>query len=149
MVALFRHFVRCSSTLRCGNIHLSPACTTRFIFVELISKRMLAVTKRSRASTFQIVSTRLSKNGTMVTFALDTSFPRHTSTSCHWPRRCGGIWARSLLSCQKLHWSPFEHWPFFFPLVTSIFPFFNATHSLTIFVHCSCFNFPVSGVKIS
>ena len=36
-------------------------------------------TRRSRASTFQKISARLSKNGTMVTFAFDTSFPRHTS----------------------------------------------------------------------
>ena len=34
--------------------------------------------RRSRASTFQITSARLSKNGTMVTFALDTSLLRHT-----------------------------------------------------------------------
>ena len=35
------------------------------------------------SNTFQIVSTPLSKNDTSITFALDTSFPRHTSTSCH------------------------------------------------------------------
>ena len=52
-------------------------------------------TRWSRASTFLIISARLSKNGTMVTVASDASFPRHTSTSWHWwPRRCGGfvIW---------------------------------------------------------
>ena len=38
-------------------------------------------TRRSRASTFQIISARLSKNGSMVTFALDTSFLGDTSTS--------------------------------------------------------------------
>ena len=41
------------------------------------------LTRRSRASTFQTVSPRLSTNHTRVTFASDTSFPRHTSTSCH------------------------------------------------------------------
>ena len=51
-------------------------------------------TRRSRASTLQIISARLSENGTMVTFALDTSFLRHTSTSWHWGlrkvwRHCG------------------------------------------------------------
>ena len=49
-------------------------------------------TRRSRASTFQIVSARLSKNDTRTTYTLDTSFPRHTSTSCHWwLGRCGGF----------------------------------------------------------
>ena len=60
-----------------------------------------------------------------------------------------GFCTRSLLSCRKLHWSPFEHWLFFFPLVTNTFSSFNATQSLSILDHCSCFNFPVSGVKVS
>ena len=55
--------------------------TTRFIFFELALGRMPILTRRSRASAFQIISARLSKNGTMVTFASDTSFPRRTSTS--------------------------------------------------------------------
>ena len=55
--------------------------TTRFIFKELALGRMPIFTRRSRVSTFQIVSARLSKNGPMVTFASDTSLPRHTSTS--------------------------------------------------------------------
>ena len=38
---------------------------------------------------------------------------------------------------------------FFFPLVTGTFSSFNATHSLSILYHCSCFNSPVSGVKVS
>ena len=133
-------------------------------------------TMRFRASTFQILSARLSKNDTMVTFALDTSLPRHTSTSCFWrlPRlasasavlfldallppgvggsevgaACGVGFARSLLSCRKLHLSPFEHWPFLFPLVANTFSSFNAYSSLSILQHCSCFNFLMSGVKVS
>ena len=51
-------------------------------FVKLTFRRMTIFTRRSRASTFQIVSARLSKNDTRITFALDTSFLRHTSTSC-------------------------------------------------------------------
>ena len=59
---------------------LIPGLATRLGFAELTLGRMPIFTKRSRARTIQIVSARLSKNGTMVTFALDTSFLRHTST---------------------------------------------------------------------
>ena len=38
---------------------------------------------------------------------------------------------------------------FFFPLVPDTFSSFNATHSLSISDHCSCFNSPVPGVKVS
>ena len=38
---------------------------------------------------------------------------------------------------------------FFFPLVENTFSSFNATYSLSILDYCSCFNFPVPGVKIS
>ena len=93
-------------------------------------------------STLQIKSARFSKNGTMVTFASDTSFLRHTSTSLSrmaqkvWRQCVQVFWARSLLSCRKLHRSPFEHWlAFFDPLVTSTFSSF--------------FNSPVPGVKVS
>ena len=58
-----------------------PSFTSRFVLIELTVGRMPTLTKRSRASTFQITSARLSKKSTMVTFALDTSFHRHTSTS--------------------------------------------------------------------
>ena len=61
---------------------------------------------------------------------------------------CSGFCARSLLSCRKLHWSRFEHWPFF-PLVTGTLSSFNATQALSPLDHCSCFDFPVSGVKVS
>ena len=54
-----------------------------FVFIELTFGRVPILTRRSRASTSQIVSTRLSKNNARITFALDTSYPRHTSTSCH------------------------------------------------------------------
>ena len=54
---------------------------------------------------------------------------------------CG---ARSSLSCPKLHWSPFEHWSFFLPLVTHAFSSFNANQALSTLDHCSCFEFPVS-----
>ena len=52
----------------------------RFCFGKLTLGVMPISTRRSRASTFQI-SPRLSQIGTMVTFAFDTSFLRHTTTS--------------------------------------------------------------------
>ena len=58
-----------------------------------------------------------------------------------------GFCARSVLSCRKL--VSFRTLAFFFPLVTGTFSSFNATHSLSILDHCSCFNSPVRGDKIS
>ena len=75
-------------------------CVRHGVCVQLTLGRMPIFSRRSRANTFQKISARLSKNGTIVTFASDTYF----SFFC----------ARSLLSCRKLHWSPFEHWPFSF-----------------------------------
>ena len=60
-----------------------------------------------------------------------------------------GFWARSWVSWRKLHWSPLRTMAYFFPLVTDTLSSFNATHSLSILDHCSCFNSPVSGVKVS
>ena len=93
--------------------------TTRFTFIELALGWMPIFTRRSRACTCQILSARLSKNGSMVTFVSDASLLRHTSTrdiegSEGVAALGSGFCARSLLSCQKLHWSPFEHWPFSF-----------------------------------
>ena len=52
-------------------------------------------TRRSRASTSQIISARLSKNGSMVTFASDTSFLRHTWLR---PTLANPIWANPFLA---------------------------------------------------
>ena len=60
-----------------------PRLYIPFLFCRIDIRELPIITRRSRASTFQIISARLSKNGPMVTFASDTSFPRHTSTSCH------------------------------------------------------------------
>ena len=49
-------------------------------------------TRHARASTLQIISARLSKNGTVITFASDTSLHRDTSTSWHRGLgRCAGF----------------------------------------------------------
>ena len=80
---------------------------------------------------------------------LDILRPRDKDGSEGVAALCSGFCARSLLSCQKLHWSPFAHWSFFFSLVTGTFTSFNPTHSLMIFDHCSCFISPMPGVKVS
>ena len=65
----------------------------------------------------QIVSARQSKNSASLTFAFDFSFfldvllPRVIDGSQGGEAFGVGFGARSLLSCGKLHWSPFEHWP--------------------------------------
>ena len=77
----------------------------------------------------------------------DTLRPRDIEGSEGVAALGSGCCARSLLSCQKLHWSPFE--AFFFPLVTDTFSSFNADQSLSILDHCSCFNSLAPGVKVS
>ena len=81
VVALLRLFIRLFVNLVMREQTLVPGFTTRFCLVELTIGTMPIFTRRSRAITFQILSAHLSKNGTVVTFASDTSFPRHTSTS--------------------------------------------------------------------
>ena len=56
-----------------GNKHVSPDLQPVFCFIKLALVRMPIFTRRSRAGTLQIIPTRLSKNGPMVTFASDAS----------------------------------------------------------------------------
>ena len=60
---------------------LVSSLTTLFIYIDLALGRMPIFSRLSRTGTSQMISARLSKNAPTVTFALDTSFPRHTSTS--------------------------------------------------------------------
>ena len=60
-----------------------------------------------------------------------------------------GVAARSWVTWRKLHWSPFEHWPFICPLVTGTFSSFNANSSLSTLDHGSRFNSAMPGVKVS
>ena len=69
--------------------------TTSFIFKKLALGRKPVFTERSRANTSQTTSARLSKNGPMVSFASDTSLPRHTSTS--WCGRLNKRWRQCVL----------------------------------------------------
>ena len=79
----------------------------------------------------------------------DTLRPRVIDVSGGVAAWWSGFWARSLLSCWKLHWFPFEHWTFPLPLLTNTFSSFNSTQSLSILDHCSCFNSSVPAVKVS
>ena len=79
---------------------------------------------------------------------LDTLLPRDTVGLEGVAAVSSGFCARSWVSCQKLHRSPCDHWPFF-PLVTVTISSFNARQSLSILDHCPCFNSPAPGVKVS
>ena len=128
--------------------------TTRFCFTELTFGSRPKLTKRSRASTFQITSARLSNNHTNVTFASDTSFPRHTSTSCHWKlRNWGGFQCRFLCTIVTLMPETalvsLRTLASFFPLTANTSSSFNAYWSLAILDNCSSFDSPVPGVRVS
>ena len=92
IVAFLRLLVWLFINLMMREHTLISGFAARFCFSEMTLGRMPIFTRRSRASKFQIISARLSKNGTMVCFALDTFFLRHTSSSWHRGLgRCGGF----------------------------------------------------------
>ena len=70
----FGFLVGCSSTLKCGNRHLSPALHPDSVFKDFTLGRMPILTRWYRTSTFQIVSARLSKNSASLTSASGASF---------------------------------------------------------------------------
>ena len=81
VTAFFRLFTWLFINLVMREQTLVPCFASRFSLREFTFGRMPIFTRRSRASTFQIISARLSENSIMVTFASDTSFLRHTLTS--------------------------------------------------------------------
>ena len=122
---------------------LIPGFTSRFCFVKL-TLGMPIFTRRSIPCKYS------SKNICTVVdewhhgyFSLgyflffDTLRPRDKDGSEGVAAVCSGFWARSLLSCRKLHWSPFEQWPFSFhwnqvpfPVSTPLIPFRFLTTSM-------------------
>ena len=129
IVALFLLFVWLFVNLMMREQTLIPGLTTRFIFFELTFGRMPILTRRSRASTFQIVSARLSKNGTGVTFAfLDTLRPRDAvGSECV---AAFGFWfllSTIVTLMPKTALVSLRTLASFFPLVASTFSCFNAT----------------------
>ena len=134
--------------------HLSPAWQQVSFFWEKALGRLPIFTRRSCRSISQIISARLSKKGHMVTFASDTSLPRHTSTSWNgWLKRRDGsvfwflctilgiVTATATISLRTL--------TFIFPRVTGIFSSSNVNDSLPTLCHCSWLNLPMSDVKVS
>ena len=81
-------------------------------------------------------------------FFLDVLLPRVIDGSEGGAAFGVGFRARSPLSCRKLHLSPFEHWPYSLHWQHTPFPLSNANEPLSTLDHCSCFDFPVSGVKV-
>ena len=77
----------CSSTLKCRNKHVSPHLQPVFCLMKLALGWMPIFTRRSRAGTLQIVSTRLSKKWTLVYFCLDTLLRRERLARKVW-RQC-------------------------------------------------------------
>ena len=150
---LFRLFVGLFVNLMMQEQTRISCLTSRFVFIELTFGKMPILTKRSRAHTFQIVSTRLSKNDTKNTCALDIFFdtlrPREKDGSEGVAALWSGFVVHDLYSHVGKHSSPFRTLAFFFPLVTGIFSSFNAIHSFSTLDHYSCFNFPVPGVKVA
>ena len=115
--------------------------TTRFCFVELTLGLMPKITRRSRASTFQLISARLSKNDPWlllprILLVLDTLRHRDTigSESVFW------FLGTIVTLMPETALVSFRTLAFFFPLVISSF---NATQSLWIFLPT------VSGVTVS
>ena len=84
LISLFRHFIWLLVNFIVREHTLISCFATRFSLKALTFGRMPTLTKRSCASTFQIVSARLSKNSVSLTSASDASLSRRASTSCHW-----------------------------------------------------------------
>ena len=112
---------------------MSPALQPVSFFLEL-------------AGTLQIFSTRLSKNGPMVT---STHFYLVKRLARKMWRLCVLVFAHDLGfrggNCNGL----LANAGLFFPLVTNTFSSFNANDSLSTLYHGSRFNSPMLGVKVS
>ena len=123
--------------------------TSRLVFTELTFGRRPVLTKRSRASTFQELFARLSKNHNRITFASDTPVSSTHFYLVSW--KAQKVWRNSvsvfLLSCRKVHCFPFEQF-FWFPLTAVSLSCFKTTLTLR-FVTFSWFNSTVAGVKVS
>ena len=106
----FGFLLGCSST--CAEL------TSRFRLIKLTFGRMPTVTRWFSASTFQEVPARLSIGLPRRTPASEgpsffsTNFYLLVLVAQRLERVFGVDFARSWLSCRKLHWSPLEHCPF-------------------------------------
>ena len=62
---------------------------------------------------------------------------------------CSVLWRTIMTLVSETALVSLRTLAFFFPLVTGTLSSFNATQALSPLDHCSCFDFPVSGVKVS
>ena len=113
----FGHLMGCSSTFQSGNLTFGKMPIVKKICCRYFSR---------------IFSHGLSVGLPRRTPASDAPFSRRTSTSWCWvaqkvERLLGVGFARSWLSCRKLHGSPFEHCPFAFDWWQNSFSVLNAT----------------------
>ena len=116
---------------------------------------MPVTTRRSRASTFQIISERLSENGTMVTFCLgyfssSTHFVLVTKMAQKVWRHCDLVYVHDRYSHAGNCFGLLANIGlFFFPLVTDTFSSLKVHDSLSTLYQGSRFNSPMPGVKVS
>ena len=136
-------FSACCLVVRCdAGTNAYTRLYIPFLLCRIDIQELPILTRRSR--TFQIISAQSSKNGPMVTFASDTSFPRHMcGGNVFWILRTilGLVAETATVSLRTL--ATFFHWKQIpFPPSTPDNPFRH-------FDHCSCFDFPVAGVTVS
>ena len=88
----FGFLFSCSSTLWCGNKKLIPGFASPFLFCKIGTRAECQHSQSDRVQVlFKWYLHGYRRMAPLVTFAMDTSFLRHTSTSWQeWLRRCGG-----------------------------------------------------------
>ena len=106
---------------------LVSSLTQPFHFCRIGTRADATISRRrSRTNTSQIICTGRRMDPWLLClgyFSLPRQLrPRDTVGSESVAAVCSGFSARSWFSCLRLHLSPCEHCPFFFPLVTDTFP---------------------------
>ena len=128
MVALFRLFVLLFVNLMMREQALIPCLTSRFVVIELTFGSMPILTRRSRASTFQVVSTRLSPGLPLplIPLFLDTLRPRVVDGSEGVAAFGFGFLCTIVTLMPESALVSLRTLAFFFPLIPSTFSSFNA-----------------------
>ena len=132
VITLFRLFV-CSSTFQCGNKHSAPNLQPD----SHIQTWHSGGCQNSQGDSVR-VPFKMYLHGCRMNFPdwllpltflfLDALLPRVFGVGGSEGGAVFGVgFARSFLSCRKLHWSPFEHWAFFSPQVAFSLSSFNTT----------------------
>ena len=133
---------------------LIPNFAFRFCFVKLTLGRMPIFTRRSRASTFQIISARFVGEWHHGYFCLgyffsSTHFDLVIRLAQKVRRHCGLLLCTIFGFVTETASVSLRTLAFFFPLVTDTFSSCNANDSLWTLYHGSRFNSPMPSVKVS